>query len=121
MVWGIQLVMEAGGRPKQVRERKNAHRASQTKCGGEGQDSWDLQAEGEQQLGRTAAPGFRPCPWRTEASGWGRLSAVCPSSVHVIRWWQLRAEMIKQCERECPRLPWDLMDRKLEPEGRCPR
>ena len=41
------------------------------------------QAGGELQLGGMATPGFQATCWGTEASGWVRLSAVCPLSVHL--------------------------------------
>lgn len=55
--------------------------------------------------GQVAAAGFqlssytRPHPQGTEASGeWGRLSAVCPLSVHLNPQRQLIAEMLMQRE-----------------------
>lgn len=58
--------------------------------------------------GQVAATGFQhsytmPHPQGIEASGeWGRLSAVCPLSVHLNPQWQLIAEMLMQREGEGP-------------------
>lgn len=82
----IQLETEAGGGVKQVWERRSApwegHRKpEQVWCLGERFPG--PQAGGELQLGGMAAPVFQAMCWGAEASGWVRLSAVCPLSVHL--------------------------------------
>lgn len=57
---------------------------------------------------------------RPQGSGVGCQQCV-PLSVHLNQQWQLIAEMLMQCEREGPRLPWYLMDMETKAQRKVPK